>query len=78
MTTPEAPDFTVRDEFSIFLLTPVSADAREWVEANLGDEITTWGDSVVVEHRYIQAIIDGLTSEGYSWAPEGRSLRVAS
>ncbi len=61
------PDFTVNNQGSIFILTGQTEACREWIEENVGDNQTqTWGQhGIVVEHRYIQDIVDGLRSEGF-------------
>jgi hypothetical protein len=59
-----APDFFVRDEGSIFLLEPLTDDAREWAKEHLPADATYWGDSVVVEHRYIRDIVVGIRRDG--------------
>lgn len=57
-------DFTVRNEGTIFLLTPHSAEAEEWIEEHLPKDRQTWGSSVVVEHRFIADIVKGIRAEG--------------
>ncbi len=55
-------DFTLADHFSIFVLTPLSAAAREWSEAHLPQN---WGAvSTAIESRFVGAILRGLTDEG--------------
>lgn len=65
---PAAEDFTVANHGSIFVLTGVSEACKEWIGLNVGNEETqTWGrDGIVVEHRYIGDIIDGLKAEGFN------------
>ena len=59
-------DFTVNNQGSIFILTGISEACREWIETHVGDDQSmTWGKGIVVEHRYIQDIIDGLQAEGF-------------
>lgn len=59
-----APDFFVRDEGTIFLLEPLTDGARHWVFMHLPEDAQNWGDSVVVEHRYIRDIVDGIRRDG--------------
>jgi hypothetical protein len=35
-------------------------EAKQWWERNVDSNCMQWGNSYVVEHRYAQAIIDGL------------------
>lgn len=72
-TTPEfkpteqaqQPDFRVQNEGSIFLLHVLSGDAKEWVKENIG-ECQWFGCAVVVEHRYIATIVEGIQADGLS------------
>lgn len=57
-------DFTVQNEGSIFLLGVHTDAARAWVEENLPKDHQTWGNTVVVEHRYIEAIVNGILTDG--------------
>lgn len=58
-------DFTFENHGSICLLQPVTDAAREWTQENVGDgETQYWGTAVVIEHRYVNHIILGLTEAG--------------
>jgi hypothetical protein len=62
-------DVHVRDAGSIFVLTPISARAKEWFEENIADDGSMWGrDGYVVERNYVGAIFDGLLDEGFKLA----------
>jgi hypothetical protein len=59
-------DFTVLNGGSIFVLTPVSEAAKAWAEEKIsqGEETQYWGNGgIVVEHRYICDIIDGIKAD---------------
>lgn len=58
------PDFTVRNEGTIFLLQPLTAAAAEWINDNLPEQRLVYGTAVVVEHRFIQDIVDGILKDG--------------
>lgn len=60
----EVSDFSVQNEFTIFLLHPLTAAAREWIAEHISDDAQRFGDAVVVEHRYIGDIIDGIKGDG--------------
>lgn len=62
-------DLTVQNEGSIFLLRGVSNSGEDWIAENIPDDATTWGDAIVVEHRYIQDIIDGARAAGLTVEP---------
>lgn len=60
-------DFQVLNAGSIFVLTPLTPEADAWVEEKVGitEETQFWGKKgVVIEHRYVQPIIDGLLEDG--------------
>jgi hypothetical protein len=57
-------DFLVRDEGSILLLEPVVPAVEEWFDEHLAGDVTLWGRAVVVEHRYIEDIVNALEAEG--------------
>ena len=59
-------DFFIQNEGSIFLLQPLSDAGKEWVKEHIGDDAQTLGDAVVIEHRYIGAIVDGVQADGLS------------
>ena len=57
-------DFDLVSHGSICLLTPRTPAAHDWVEEHLPANAQLWGPSIVVEPRYVQAIIDGVEDEG--------------
>lgn len=63
-------DFTFENHGSICLLTPVTRAAKQWAEEKIisgNDEVMFWGKSIVVEPRYAQPILDGITVDGLEW-----------
>jgi hypothetical protein len=63
-TSPTQPDFVCENHGSLFLLIPRSAPARIWVEENLLPDRMTFCDAVVIEPRYVWAILAGLQDDG--------------
>jgi hypothetical protein len=63
---PKSPDFSVRDEGSLILLTPLSPSAREFVEEKIGsgNGYQPYWPTVVIERRYVGDIIEGVIAEG--------------
>jgi hypothetical protein len=57
-------DFVCENHFSVFLLRPTTPAASDWIEAHLPDDRMTFGDAVVVEPRYVWAILVGLQEDG--------------
>jgi hypothetical protein len=63
----KAADFTVQNHGSIFLLCPQTEAATEWARKHIGGENgfqPYWPGAVVVEHRYITDIVEGIKSDG--------------
>jgi hypothetical protein len=58
------PDVFVRNEGSIFLLTPMSDAAREWIGEHIPEDAQYMGRALVVEHRYVEDIVAGMQSDG--------------
>lgn len=58
-------DVQVDDCGTLFMVTPLSQLAREWVEQHLSLEGWQWlGFSFAVEHRFIQPIVEGMVGDG--------------
>ena len=57
-------DFEIVGGGSVYLLLPITGDARRWISENLGDDLVYLGRGVAVEHRYIGQIADGIISDG--------------
>jgi hypothetical protein len=53
-------DFTVQNEGSIFLLHPHTQAAQDWVSEHIPADAQRFGSAVVIEHRYICDIVDGI------------------
>ena len=51
----------------MYLVTPKSQRAKEWVEENVGLEPWQWlGDSFSVDHHYIQDLEQGMLDAGFT------------
>lgn len=58
-------DIRVRNEGSIIMLDPLTDDAKIWIDENVQVEAyQVFGGSVAVEHRYVDAIIEGAQDAG--------------
>lgn len=62
--SPTLPDFIVENYGTIFLLQPLTPTAISWIQENLPEDHMTFGSAVVVEHRYIGAIVHGAMADG--------------
>jgi hypothetical protein len=57
-------DFVVRDEGTIWLFTPLTPAALQFLSENIQDDAQYFGDSLVVEHRFVYDLLLGLRSYG--------------
>lgn len=57
-------DFLFVDHGSVCILTPLSESAGEWVEAHIAADAQTFGPGVVIEPRYVDPILAGITDDG--------------
>jgi len=55
---------TIEDHGSIVLLSPLDAEARDWLDCSTGAEALWFGGRLVVEPRYLDHIVDGFTNDG--------------
>ena len=66
MSNNSLPDFTVSNQGSIFLVTPLNDTARDWLEENISEDSQYLGRALAVEHRYIENLLQGLQNEGFN------------
>ncbi len=57
-------DFTVENYGTIFLLRPETPAGRLWVEEHVSANHEEWAGAVVVDHRLIGPLVDGLIKDG--------------
>lgn len=62
--TEVGPDFFVENHGSIFLLRAASPAGNSWINEHLPEGRMTFGDAVVIEHRYVWAILEGIENDG--------------
>lgn len=60
------PDVTILDHGSIVILQPNTPEAVDWLEENIGEDngYQPYWPKVIVEPRYVDAVIDGMQSDG--------------
>ena len=58
------PDFRVENHGSVFLLQPLTPAGNSWISEHLPEDAQWFGNGVVVEHRFIWAILEGIQSDG--------------
>ena len=52
-------DFEVTNHGTIFIFDPISVAATQWCYKHLPADGPRWGKGFVIEHRYIEAIVNG-------------------
>lgn len=57
-------DFQCECHGSIFLVRPLTERAEIWAEELLPADALRFGDAIVVEHRFIADILDGMVDDG--------------
>jgi hypothetical protein len=62
---------TFADHGSLVLVAPDDDDHlsfADWLADNIGPDALFWGDALVVEPRYVAALIEGLEAVGFEVA----------
>jgi hypothetical protein len=57
-------DFEVSNHGTIFIFTPLSPAARDWVAEFLPEDAQRWAGGVAIEHRYISDVVIGAQRDG--------------
>ena len=57
-------DFEFYDHGSIVILVPLSEEAHDWVDDNLGEDVLWYGRGIAIEPRYVGDILEGITGDG--------------
>lgn len=57
-------DFVVRDEGTIWLFTPLTPRALQFLSEYIQEDAQYFGDSLAVEHRYVEGLLHGLREHG--------------
>jgi hypothetical protein len=58
------PDFSIRDEGSLILLTPVSVSGHEWADEHISKEgYQPWLPTRIIERRYFAEICEAILAD---------------
>ena len=57
-------DFVVRDQGTIWLFTPLTPAALQFLSEHIREDAQYIGDSLVVEHRFVYDLLIGLRERG--------------
>jgi hypothetical protein len=61
------PDFALANHGSLFLLRPLNASAKNWMNEHLpmdSEETQFWGEAIVIDSRYVAPIVKGIIADG--------------
>lgn len=61
-------DFKLRHHGSVSTLKPLTQEARDWIAERIPDDALWFGSSVVIEARYVDAVMDGVAESGLAVA----------
>lgn len=64
MTTIGTYDFTLAHHGSISLLQPTSDAGEQWVGEHIPANAPEWCGGIVIEHRFVDNILDGIAADG--------------
>jgi hypothetical protein len=57
-------DIELNDQGTIWLVTPRTAEATDWIADHVQDDAQWFGCSLVVEHRYVGPLVEGMANDG--------------
>jgi len=63
-TRPDFHLFSDVPHATVYLLTPYSKSACQWVSEHIPDDATWFGSSIVVEHRFAAALLAQIERDG--------------
>jgi hypothetical protein len=58
--------FTIEDHGSIVLVRPLTPDVATWLQENVDEQAQWFGAALVVEPRYVEALVEGLVEQGFA------------
>lgn len=61
-----AYDFQFVDHGSIWLLQPLTSEAKEWIKDTSPPEAQFLGEAMVVEHCYVSCVVEAIFDAGLS------------
>jgi hypothetical protein len=61
-------DAQVENHGTLFLVRPLTEAASDWLDDNVSDDAQYFGGALVVEHRYIAGLVEGMLGDGLNVA----------
>ena len=57
-------DVKIENHGSLVLIQPLTEAASDWLDENISEDAQLFGGAVVVEPRYVEAIVEGMQNDG--------------
>jgi hypothetical protein len=57
-------DASFEDHGSVWLVRPLTDEAKRWLADNIGEDAQWFGDALAVEPRFVQGVIEGMQLDG--------------
>jgi len=57
-------DVKIENHGSLVLIRPLTEAASDWLDENISEDAQHFGGAVVVEPRYVEAIVEGMQDDG--------------
>ena len=57
-------DVKIENHGSLVLIRPLTEAASDWLDENISEDAQHFGGAVVVEPRYVEAIVEGMQNDG--------------
>jgi len=57
-------DVKIENHGSLVLIRPLTEAASDWLDENISEDAPHFGGAVVVEPRYVEAIVEGMQNDG--------------
>ena len=57
-------DVKIENHGSLVLIRPLTEAASDWLDENISEDAQHFGAAVVVEPRYVEAIVEGMQNDG--------------
>jgi len=59
-----APDVLVANAGTVFVFSPLTARAKQWIDEHVEPDATWYGEVLVVEHRFALGLAAGMRDAG--------------
>jgi hypothetical protein len=59
-----APDVLVANAGTVFVFCPLTARAKEWIDEHVEPHATSYGDALIVDHRFALGLAAGMKDAG--------------